>query len=130
MFSIDVYLSLFARWTHLVVDHVATKQDLLDVFFLATEDGKIQKMMRLPTSPPSPSGPPFVTCMVEDIKIVPNGKPRPVKAMKLSPTKVGSLADYASSTPRLNPAFGSARFKKSNVISKHPSRSRSCRPPR
>ena len=99
VFSIDVYLSLTARWTHLVVDHVATKQDLLDVFFLATEDGKIQKMMRLPISPPSPSGPPFVTCMVEDIKIVPNGKPRPVKAMKLSPSKVSCFHDSASSIP-------------------------------
>ncbi|KAL8604253.1 hypothetical protein ACOMHN_023623 [Nucella lapillus] len=86
------------RWTHLVVDHVVTKQDLVDVLFLATENGKIQKMMRLPSPRPNPSSPsspsspnhpppPPVTCLVEEIKIVPNGHPRPVKAMKLSPSK-------------------------------------------
>ncbi|XP_076455691.1 semaphorin-5A-like isoform X2 [Babylonia areolata] len=79
------------RWTHLVVDHVVSKRDLVDVLFLATENGKIQKMMRLPPSPSSSSSSsapaPPVTCLVEEMKIVPNGHPRPVKAMKLSPSK-------------------------------------------
>ena len=108
-------LSLPARWTHLVVDHVVTKQDLLDVIFLATEDGKVQKMMRLPTpSSSSSSEPSFVTCMVEEIKIVPNGKPRPVKAMKFSPSKVGCtsppLASLATSLPYPYPPVPSPCF--------------------
>ncbi|PVD36119.1 hypothetical protein C0Q70_03092 [Pomacea canaliculata] len=67
------------RWTHIVVDHVESKTHPLEVFFLATDDGKIQKMVRLPGK--------SVTCLLEEIKIVPNGRPRPVKAMKLSSLK-------------------------------------------
>nr|KAG5703764.1 hypothetical protein BaRGS_009562 [Batillaria attramentaria] len=100
------------RWTHIVVDHVAGKTELIDVFFLATEDGKIQKMIRLPapSSPTSsassaspPSSPSHVTCLVETIKIVPNGHPRPVKAMKLSSRKrmvIGRLGRHGASASR------------------------------
>ncbi|XP_035826394.1 semaphorin-5A [Aplysia californica] len=65
------------RWTHIVVDHVLTKANLYDVLFLATEDGKVRKMLRLPGT--------NKTCLIEEIKIVQNGKPRPVKSMKISP---------------------------------------------
>jgi hypothetical protein len=67
---------------------VPVKPDvILDVYFLATDDGKVQKMMRLPGKDKNPS----TTCLVEDIKIVPNGKPRPVKAMVLSPFLGGKV---------------------------------------
>ncbi|KAK6182805.1 hypothetical protein SNE40_010402 [Patella caerulea] len=69
------------RWTHIVVDHVIGKQGLHDVIFLATEDGKILKKMRLKEDYMN------ITCLIEEIKIVPNGEKRPVKAMKLSPDK-------------------------------------------
>ncbi|ESO85358.1 hypothetical protein LOTGIDRAFT_107562, partial [Lottia gigantea] len=67
------------RWTHIVVDHVIGKEDIYDVVFLATEDGKIKKMISLHDN--------NLTCLIEEIKIVPNGAKRPVKAMKISSEK-------------------------------------------
>ncbi|CAG5131022.1 unnamed protein product, partial [Candidula unifasciata] len=67
------------RWTHIVVDHVPTKLHLQDVLFLATEDGKLRKMLRLPGTDK--------TCLIEEIKIVSNGRPRPVTNMRLSSRK-------------------------------------------
>ncbi|GFO00393.1 semaphorin-5a [Plakobranchus ocellatus] len=67
------------RWTHIVVDHVPTKTSIYDVVFLATDDGKVRKMVRIPETEQ--------TCLVEEIKIVENGHPEPVKNMKLSITK-------------------------------------------
>lgn len=64
------------RWTKVVVDHVVAKSGTYDVIFLATEDGKIRKMMRHPKG--------NSTCLIEEIKIVPNGKPKPIQNMKLS----------------------------------------------
>ncbi|KAK7092629.1 hypothetical protein V1264_008349 [Littorina saxatilis] len=98
------------RWTHLVVDFVVTKHDGLNVFFLATEDGYIQKMMRLPATSSSPS----ITCLVEDIKIVPNGKPRPVKAMKLSYTK-GAVYLSTNGNILKVPVQRCSRFKTSSA---------------
>ncbi|KAK3753014.1 hypothetical protein RRG08_020179 [Elysia crispata] len=67
------------RWTHIAVDHVFTKtQKFYDVVFLATDDGKVRKMVHLPESKQ--------TCLIEEIKIVENGHPRPVKNMKISLT--------------------------------------------
>ncbi|KAK7492766.1 hypothetical protein BaRGS_00016071 [Batillaria attramentaria] len=111
------------RWTHIVVDHVAGKTELIDVFFLATEDGKIQKMIRLPapsspTSPASsaspPSSPSHVTCLVETIKIVPNGHPRPVKAMKLSSRKGAILLSTNGNVLKV-PVQRCARFTDSKM---------------
>lgn len=67
------------RWTHIVVDLVPTKNGLQDVMFLATADGRVRKMLRLRNS--------NSTCLVEEIKIVSNGHPRPVKSMKISSDK-------------------------------------------
>lgn len=65
------------RWTHIVVDHVYVKSQVLyDVVFLASDDGKVRKMVRLPETKQ--------TCLIEEIKIVENGHPRPVKNMKIS----------------------------------------------
>lgn len=68
------------RWTHIAVDFVYGKMDLYEVVFLATADGKIRKMFKVPRS--------NKTCLIEEIKIVPNGEPKPVKAMKISPESV------------------------------------------
>ena len=78
------------RWSHIVVHHVKTKERELDVFFLATETGRLQKVVNMPS--PISSLEPTTSCLVEDIKIVQNGKPRPVKNMKLSLSKVGNLS--------------------------------------
>ncbi|KAL8608030.1 hypothetical protein ACOMHN_023846 [Nucella lapillus] len=115
------------RWTHIVVDHVITKHDLLDVFFLATEDGRLHKMARLPAptaSDPSPfasftsgssgSGSRPVTCLIEDIKIVPNGLPRPVKAMKFSPNK-GAIYMATEGNILKVPVQRCSRFKDSST---------------
>ncbi|RUS82099.1 hypothetical protein EGW08_010144 [Elysia chlorotica] len=65
------------RWTHIVVNHVLTKsKKYYDVVFLATDDGKVRKMVHIPES--------LQTCLIEEIKIVANGHPRPVKNMKFS----------------------------------------------
>ncbi|KAH9498690.1 Semaphorin-5B [Bulinus truncatus] len=65
------------RWTKIVVDHAITKTGSQDVIFVATDDGKIRKMMRHPSGKS--------TCLIEEIKIVPNGHPKPVQNMKISP---------------------------------------------
>ncbi|XP_041371598.1 semaphorin-5B-like [Gigantopelta aegis] len=67
------------RWTHVVIDHVEGKRDTYEVVFLATADGKIRKMLKLVNV--------STVCLVEEIKIVPNGEPKPVKAMKISHEK-------------------------------------------
>ncbi|XP_067687667.1 semaphorin-5A-like [Haliotis asinina] len=72
-----LYLGENERWTHIVVDFVYGKMDLYEVVFLATADGKIRKMFKVPRT--------NRTCLIEEIKIVPNGEPKPVKAMKISP---------------------------------------------
>ncbi|CAG5120984.1 unnamed protein product, partial [Candidula unifasciata] len=67
------------RWTHIVVDLVQTKTIPYIILFLATEDGKVRKMVRFPGTEK--------TCLIEEIKIVANGHPRPVKNMKISSRK-------------------------------------------
>lgn len=62
------------------MDLVPTKSAIYDVLFLATDDGKVRKMLRLPGTEK--------TCLIEEIKIVANGHPRPVKNMKISSAKV------------------------------------------
>ena len=68
------------RWTHVVVHSVIGKRGVYNVVFIATADGRIRKMLKLPTS--------GETCLIEEIKIVPNGDPKPVKAMKIYPKEV------------------------------------------
>lgn len=66
------------RWTHVVVDNVEGKHGFYKVVFVATADGKIRKLTTL-------SLPKFnETCLIEEIKIVPNGDHKPIKAMRIS----------------------------------------------
>lgn len=64
----------------MVVDSVSGKHHDYKVLFVATDDGKIRKLVNLPGV--------SETCLVEEIKIVPNGEPKPVKLMKMSHDKV------------------------------------------
>jgi len=64
------------RWSHVVVDNVKAKNGVYKVVFVATEDGKILKKTQLLNS--------NTTCLIEEIKIVPNGEHKPVKGMKIS----------------------------------------------
>ncbi|WAR04241.1 SEM5A-like protein [Mya arenaria] len=76
------------RWTHVIVDDVLAKAPLegglkvvsIKVIFVATDDGRVRKLAHIPgaTEP----------CMIEEVKIVPNGDHKPVKAMKLAPDKM------------------------------------------
>ena len=60
--------------------------------FLATEDGKVRKMIRFPQT--------NISCLIEEIKIVENGHPRPVKNMKISENHVSAhvLVIYLTSS--------------------------------
>ena len=72
----------YFRWTHVVVDIVRGKQGVYKVVFVATADGKIRKLTTL-LSPKSNK-----TCLIEEIKIVPNGDHKPVKEMRISTDEV------------------------------------------
>ena len=62
------------------MDSVTGKKGVYNVVFIATDDGRIRKTLKLPTTDE--------TCLIEEIKIVPNGEPKPVKAMKIYPKEV------------------------------------------
>ena len=66
-----------------MIDHVEGKRDNYEVVFLATADGKIRKMVTLVNRSSA--------CLIEEIKIVPNGEPKPVKAMKISHERVSRV---------------------------------------
>lgn len=51
---------------------------VIAVLFIATDDGRLRKMAKLGSE----------MCLIEEIKIVPNGARKPVKALKLSSKKV------------------------------------------
>lgn len=74
----EAFISFTFRWTHVVVDNVNTKKGHIKVMFIATDDGRLRKVATLGSK----------ACLIEEIKIVPNGEPRPVKSMKISPDKV------------------------------------------
>jgi len=79
------------RWTHVVVDRVEAKLGnhstvKVDVIFITTDDGKLRKLVRLPGH--------NKTCMIEEIKIVPNGDHKPVKAIKLASDMVGTRIGF------------------------------------
>ena len=61
-----------------MVDSVQGKNGVYNVVFIATADGRLRKMLKLNENE---------TCLIEEIKIVPNGEPKPVKAMELHVTK-------------------------------------------
>ena len=65
---------------------MVAKSDIHDVFFLATEEGKLRKMIRLPNAKKS--------CLIEEIKIVDNGQPKPVINMKIATNKVSLLTHF------------------------------------
>ena len=64
----------------MIVDSVQGKHGVYNVVFVATADGRLRKMLKLPTT--------GETCVIEEIKIVPNGEQKPVKAMKISQQEV------------------------------------------
>ncbi|KAK3105957.1 hypothetical protein FSP39_009544 [Pinctada imbricata] len=76
MDTMPYVLGLNDRWTHVVADHVEGKNGMYKVIFVATIDGKIKKMVHLPNKTES--------CLIEEVKIVPNGEFNPVKKMTLS----------------------------------------------
>ena len=69
-------LILSSRWTHVVADHVEGRYKTFKVIFVATSDGSIRKMIHLQNQTEA--------CLIEDIKIVPNGEHNPVKQMTIS----------------------------------------------
>ncbi|XP_060592413.1 semaphorin-5A-like [Ruditapes philippinarum] len=96
------------RWTHVVVDNVRGKQGMYRVVFVATADGKIRKLTTLLSSSEN------TTCLVEEIKIVPNGDHKPVKEMRIS---TDEMAIYISTQHNVIkvPVHRCSRFKNSDV---------------
>ncbi|KAL3835867.1 hypothetical protein ACJMK2_021328, partial [Sinanodonta woodiana] len=83
MATTPLLVGLNERWTHVVVDNILGKNGVMyKVLFVTTDDGKLKKMLQLPNVENA--------CLIEEIKIVPNGEPKPVKAMKLY-AKDGSI---------------------------------------
>ena len=62
------------------MDNVHGKNGFYKVVFVATADGKLRKMVQLPST--------NETCLIEEIKIVPNGEYKPVKSMRISTKQV------------------------------------------
>ena len=83
-----------SRWTHVVVDSVTGKHGVYNVVFIATADGRIRKLMKHPVT--------GETCLIEEIKIVPNGEPKPVKAMKIYPKEVKYYSKASLSNENLS----------------------------
>lgn len=71
-----------------MVDNVNTKYGNVKVIFIATDDGRLKKMATMPKS--------NETCLIEEIKIVPNGERKPVKAMRISSDQVKVYKNYCS----------------------------------
>ena len=65
------------------MDRVNTKRGFITVLFIATDDGRLRKMAKMPKS--------TEMCLIEEIKIVPNGARKPVKALKISSKKVSFI---------------------------------------
>ena len=65
------------RFTHLAVDTVPTKHNMIyNVVFLATLEGRIKKLVKLPELNHS--------CLVEEIEIMPRELEQPIRSLKLS----------------------------------------------
>lgn len=92
------------RWTHIVVDKVRAKQGTYHVVFVATADGALRKLVRIRNE----------TCLIEEIKIVPNGEHKPVKAMKISSEE---MALYLSTQYHIIkvPVHRCSRFENSDL---------------
>ena len=72
------------RWTHVVVDRVEGKNNTIySVVFVATNTGYVRKITTLPNE--------GTTCLLEEIKVVPNGDHKPIKEMKLSKEAVSIM---------------------------------------
>lgn len=94
------------RWTHVIVDSVQGKHGVYDVVFVATADGRLRKMLKLPTT--------GETCVIEEIKIVPNGEQKPVKAMKISQQEKAIFISTVQNVTKI-PLERCARFKDSDM---------------
>lgn len=100
--SLPLMHQMNERWTHVVVDSVTGKKGVYNVVFIATDDGRIRKMLKLPTTDE--------TCLIEEIKIVPNGEPKPVKAMKIYPKENAIFISTNNSVIKI-PLERCSRFK-------------------
>lgn len=69
-------LTDFFRWSHVVADTVAGKTGTFNVIFVATTTGVIRKMLNLPTEKEP--------CLIEEIKVTPNGDFKPIKQLRIS----------------------------------------------
>ncbi|XP_059162421.1 semaphorin-5A-like [Physella acuta] len=63
------------RWTQIAVDHLLSQGEHFDIIFLATEEGKVLKMMKNPRAEEA--------CLIEELHVVPN-KSDVIQNMKLS----------------------------------------------
>ncbi|XP_060071882.1 semaphorin-5A-like [Ylistrum balloti] len=70
------------RWTHVVVDYVEGKHHSYRIMFLATDTGSIRKITTIPDIKD--------TCLLEEIKVVPNGDHKPVKTLQID-KRVGAI---------------------------------------
>ncbi|XP_061181416.1 semaphorin-5A-like [Saccostrea echinata] len=71
-----VLLGPSERWSHVVADTVVGKKGTYNVIFVATTSGVIRKMLNLPTEKEP--------CLIEEIKVTPNGDHKPVKQLRIS----------------------------------------------
>lgn len=69
-------LTDFFRWSHVLADTVAGKTGTFNVIFVATTTGVIRKMLNLPTE--------NEPCLIEEIKVTPNGDFKPIKQLRIS----------------------------------------------
>ncbi|GBM33564.1 Semaphorin-5A [Araneus ventricosus] len=76
IFSRPVYSLELQRLTFIAVDIIAAKHHgEVHVIYVATVEGELQKLVRMPNS--------TETCLVEKLKIFPDGKPQKIKMMKI-----------------------------------------------
>ncbi|XP_069121896.1 semaphorin-5A-like isoform X2 [Argopecten irradians] len=75
-------VGLNERWTHVVVDDVEGKHHTYKVMFLATDTGNMRKITTIPDI--------RETCLLEEIKVVPNGHHKPVKSLVID-KRVGAI---------------------------------------
>jgi hypothetical protein len=74
-----------------VADTVEGKTGTYNVIFVATSSGVIRKMLNLPTEKEP--------CLVEEIKVTPNGDHKPIKQLRISKQHVSDRAKSDSTRP-------------------------------
>ena len=92
-------MTFLHRYTHIVVDTVQTRGHArLDVMFVATLEGVIKKLVRVPGT--------NQTCVIEEIHLASEDQQLPIRSMKLVKEQVrgcveskGACRDSASRVP-------------------------------